>query len=336
MLDKPRLEDAKIMACLKVSYDLTVTGMEFLPLGYDSYAGVYRVQANGQLYFLKVKSDTVDELSVLLPRYLKEQGIEQVVAPLPTITQEPWGTVDHFTLILYPFIEGKSGWEVGLSDTQWTAFGTVLKKLHATRLTPELVKRMPKETFVPHPKWMAVIRQLHAAVGDQVYDHPFEKQLAAFWKSHHHEINTIIDHTEQLGRMLQDKSPGCVLCHADIHTANLLIDAQGKLFIVDWDQPVLAPRERDLMFVTVGGFVTEERAEALFFQGYGKTDIDPLVMAYYRYERVMEDLSAFAEHVFFMDVSDEKKQDSINWFMVQFAPGGLVEAAHKLDHVLSM
>jgi spectinomycin phosphotransferase len=145
----------------------------------------------------------------------------------------------------------------------------------------------------------------------------------------------IVDRADQLGRVLQHKSMNFVLCHADIHTANLLIDDQGKLFIVDWDQPVLAPRECDLLFVTVGGFVTEEKAETLFFRGYGKTEVDPLTMVYYRYARVVEDLGGFAEPVFFMDTTDEIKEDSVKWFMIQFAPGGLVEAAHKLDHVLS-
>ncbi len=336
MLEKPRLADEKIIACLKANYGLTAAELEFLPLGYDSYAGVYRVQANnGQVYFLKVKRDPVDELSVRLPRHLKDHGIEHVVAPLPTLTQALWGKVEHFTLILYPFIEGTSGWEGGLSDSQWVAFGAILNQLHATQLTPELLKRMPRETFVPHPRWMAIIRHLHAAVAHQIYGNPFETQLAAFWNEHRHEIGTIVDRAERLGRMLQDHSSDFVVCHADIHTANLLIDTQGKLFIVDWDESVLAPRERDLMFVTVGGFVTEERAEKLFFQGYGKTEIDPLTMAYYRYERVMEDLAGFAERVFLMDSSDETKHDSVSWFMAQFAPGSVVEVAHKLDHVLS-
>lgn len=48
MLDKPPLSDEKISACLLDSYGLTVTGIEFLPIGHDSYAGVYRVQANEQ------------------------------------------------------------------------------------------------------------------------------------------------------------------------------------------------------------------------------------------------------------------------------------------------
>jgi spectinomycin phosphotransferase len=336
MLDKPRLEDDKILACLKTSYGVAASTIEFLPRGYDSYAGVYRVQeqANGQFYFLKVKGDAVDELSVRLPRCLNEQGIEQVVAPLPTITQELWGKIDHFTLLLYPFIEGDSGYEVGLSDSQWIEFGAVVKRLHTTRLPPELLDRMPRETFIPHPKWMATLRQLQAAVDHRVYDNPFEKQLAAYWNDHRREIATIVDRAVQLGCMLQGKPLDFVLCHADIHTANLLLDAQGKLFIVDWDQPVLAPEERDLMYVTVGDFVTDEREEALFFQGYGKTDVDPLTMAYYRYEHVMEDLAAFAERVFSVDASDETKQDSLAWFVAQFRPGGGVEAAHKLDHVL--
>jgi spectinomycin phosphotransferase len=181
---------------------------------------------------------------------------------------------------------------------------------------------------------MIIVKQLHAAVRDHLYNDPFEKQLAAFWKENYHEISLIVERTRQLGRILQSKPLEFVLCHADIHTANLLVGDQGNLFIVDWDQPVLAPRERDLMFATVGAYVIEQKAETLFFRGYGKTHIDPLAMAYYRYARVMEDLGGFAEPVFFMDVSDETREDSVKWFMAQFAPGGLVEAAHKLDHLL--
>ena len=168
MLDRPGLEDEKIIACLRASYALTVTKLEFRPLGHDSHAGVYRVGANGQAYFLKVKSDPLVEISVLLPRYLKEQGIEPIIAPLPTDTQDLWTKVGDFTLILFPFIEARSGWEAGFSDSQWVEFGAVLKQLHATRLPLELLNRMSKETFTPDPKWVAIVEQLHAAVRDRV------------------------------------------------------------------------------------------------------------------------------------------------------------------------
>jgi spectinomycin phosphotransferase len=178
---------------------------------------------------------------------------------------------------------------------------------------------------------MALIQQFQATIGDRAGNDPFERELVAFWQARYHAIGTIIERTGQFGRRLQLKPAEAVLCHADIHTGNLLIDAQGQLFIVDWDQPILAPKECDLMLVTMGGFAPEVRIETLFFQGYGATEIDPLVMAYYRYARVMEDLAAFAERVFSVDASDATKQDSLNWFKAQFAPGNLLEAAHPLD-----
>ena len=336
MLEKPPIEDEKIIACLKDTYDLTVTEIEFLPIGHDSYAGVYRVRANGQVYFLKVKSVAVNILSVMLPRYLKERGFEQIVAPLPTITYGIWGKVDDFTLLLYPFIEGHSGMKAGLSDAQWIAFGAILKRLHSTQLPAGLLSRMPKEGFIPSPRWSAAAKQIQATVLDRVYENPIEAQLAVFWRERHQEIGRIMDRAEELGRMLQRKSLDFVLCHADIHTNNLLIDMQGKLFVVDWDQPILAPKECDLLFVMVGAFVSDERHEELFFQGYGKVDIDPLVMTYYQYARVIEDLGSFGEQVFFMDGTDESKLDALHWVNVMFGPGNIVASAYKWEQALSI
>jgi len=334
VLEKPRLDDDKIVACLCGRYGLTVTEIEFLPLGYDANAGVYRVYAGGQSYFLKVKRDAVYELSVNLPRCLQEQGFEPVIAPLPTLDGDLWGKVGEFSLILYPFIEGRSGWGAGLSDHQWIEFGALVKRLHTMRLPDDVWGRIPRETFVPHPRWGEAFRQLQAVVSSEVHENPFQTQLVTFWKDHDQEMRTIVERTGQLSGRLQDQSRELVLCHADIHTANLLVTALGELFVVDWDQPILAPIERDLMFVT--GFGAGEREENLFFQGYGQTAIDWLVMAYYRYERVMEDLIEFAAQVFLRETSDETKQDSVEWFMVQFDPGGSVEAAHKLDDVFQI
>ncbi len=336
MLEKLRPEDEKIVACLRDNYSLTVTDIELLALGYDSRAAVFRIRADGQRYFLKVKSDAVNELSVSLPRYLKENGIAEVVAPLPTTTHELWGKLDDFAMLLYPFIEGQTGMQAGLSDSQWVEFGAILKKLHTTQLPPGLLNRMPKEAFVPNLRWSAIVKQLQAEIPNRAYDNPIEQQLATFWKEKREEIARILDRTEQLGHVLQRKSLDFVVCHADIHTANLLIDPHGKLFIVDWDQPILAPIECDLLFVTVGAFVKDEKQEALFFEGYGKTDVDPLAMAYYRYARVVEDMGAFAESAFFMDVNDETKLDSLKWIRWMFEPGNILESAHKWDQVLDI
>ncbi|HEX2905540.1 MAG TPA: aminoglycoside phosphotransferase family protein [Phototrophicaceae bacterium] len=290
--------------------------------------------ADSQPYFLKVKAEAVNELSVRLPRYLQQHGLAQVVAPLPTVTEKLWGQSNEYHVLLYPFIDGQPGSETRLSDRQWLEFGAVVKQLHTTPLSADLLARLPQETFIPHPKWYPLMNQLQTAVDRQNFDNSLQRQLADFWQARQAEINGIVARVQQLSQRLHGQPCERVLCHADIHPGNLLLAEPDRLYVVDWDQPMLAPKERDLMFVTVGGFIADPRHEALFFQGYGPTDIHPLVLAYYRYERVMEDLAEFAKQVFLVDSTDETKQDSIYWITRIFAPGNDVDAAHKLDDAL--
>jgi len=334
MREKPPLDDGRIIACLKDSYDLAVTHLEFLPLGYDNQAGVYRARASGQSYFIKVKGDGINELALRVPRYLKEQGLEEVVAPIPTLSNSLSAMVDRFTLAVYPFIEGRSGAHVKLSESQWMSFGAALKKLHSVHLPTELLNRLPREDFLPNPKWSATTRQLHTTIANRRYFHPVERQLAAFWERKHDVISTILDRTEHLGTLMQARPAPMALCHSDIHTANLMVDSSGAIFMVDWDQPMLAPIERDLLFVTVGGFISDPREEAWFFEGYGKVAINRLALAYYRYARAVEDMGGFGEHIFLMESGGDAKKESLHYFTLMFEPGNIIDAADRLYDLL--
>jgi len=338
MLEKPPLEDQKIIDAVRENYGVIVNALEFLPLGYDANAGVYRAIADGRAYFLKVRRDRVYELSVTIPRYLITQGIEQVVAPLPTITPELWAQIDDFSLLLYPFIEGQVGMDVGLSDSQWIEFGTILRRLHDTPLTPELMAQIRKETFVPRTDHLDIMRRLQADTQTITYDNPFKQQLADFWIAKRADINLILKRTMQIGQTLQQAALEFVLCHADIHTANVMVQPDGKLSIVDWDQPIFAPKERDLMFViggTVGGMIVGEN-EPLFLRGYGETDVNWLALAYYRYEWIVQDLCEFGKTVFFDDVGDETRADAVSLVKLIFEPENLFESAVELDRTLSL
>ena len=66
--------------------------------------------------------------------------------------------------------------------------------------------------------------------------------------------------------------PRLVLCHNDIHLANLLVGHDGRLAVVDWDGLRLAARERDLMFVA-----GQQRAR--FLEGYGPAELDGQIVA---------------------------------------------------------
>ena len=156
-------------------------------------------------------------------------------------------------------------------------------------------------------------------------------KLAEFIKSKQSEITRLIERAEQLASELQSKSLELVLCHTDIHGGNILISGKDKLYIVDWDDPILAPKERDLMFI--GGGIDEiwksKREEAVFYEGYGKTDINLSALAYYRYERVIEDLVVICEQLLLTDEGGADRERSFGWFTSNFEPGQTIEIAEK-------
>jgi spectinomycin phosphotransferase len=339
VLDKPNIKDETLIACLRERYDVSVATLEFLPLGHDWKAGVYRVCASGgATYLAKVRQETIDEASVAIPHYLKDHGLAQVVAPLHTRTNELWTCVEDYALLLYPFIEGQSGMMAGLTDQQWIEYGAVLRRIHSTPLPDDLLASVPKETFVPNPDIDSVVQELLATIEPRQYADPYQNELAAFWNERRAEIQHLVDRAQALGRALQAAPPEFVLCHADIHTANLLLDADGRLCVIDWDQPIMAPKERDLLFVVdtpIGLLEAKPRQEGLFFKGYGATEVDWLALAYYRYEWAVQDIGGFAELVFLHeDASEETKAEALSISRYLFQPGKIVAAAYAAEQHL--
>jgi spectinomycin phosphotransferase len=321
MIEKPNISDEKIIVCLNESYSIQVNHIEFLSIGNDPTAFAYRVEAkNGDPYFLKIKRELTNPAGLFVPRFLKDKGIEQVIAPLPTNSQKLWAEVDEFTLILYPFITGSEAMEIGMTDSQWIEFGSALKRIHTTVPIENIVQYVRHESFIP--KWSDTVKAIHQRVNTQEYQDPYQKQLALLWKEKSETIQTVIERTEWTGKRLQQLNLAFFLCHADIHTANILIAPEQQMFIVDWDGALFAPKERDLMFVA--GL----KEESLFFKGYGDEQVYLPALAYYRYEWCMQEFSDYGEMVFSTtDVGENTKRNAVEKFIELFEPGDVVDVA---------
>jgi spectinomycin phosphotransferase len=102
---------------------------------------------------------------------------------------------------------------------------------------------------------------------------------------------------------------------------------------VDWDNPILAPQERDLMFMGagIGHALPGGREEVLFFQGYGHVEVDRMALAYYRYERIIQDIAAFCKQLFLTVEGGDDREQAYQYFIGQFLPNHEVEIANKTD-----
>lgn len=334
MLEKPDISDELIISCLQEEYSLRVAELTFLPLGADMGTAVYRVVADDRTaYFLKLRKG-FDEIAVTVPLFLKSLGIQEIIAPFETQSKQGWADFGEYKLILYPFIEGKDGFDMELSDHHRRALGAALKRFHSAEVPQEFKRRIPQETY--SPKWRESMKSFQAQVENKTFDDPTAAKLAEFMKSKRNKITRIVERAEGLALELQSNPLELVLCHTDIHGGNILINDNDEIYIVDWDAPLLAPKERDLMFI--GGGIDEiwksEREKAVFYEGYGNTEIDLEAMAFYRYERVIQDLAVIGEQVLLTDEGGADRERSLGWFTSNFEPGQTIEIAEKTERPL--
>lgn len=333
MRQQPTLPGEKLTACLHTHYGLDVLSARFLPIGNDLKAFVYEaITVEGDSYFVKIRADAINPSSLIVPRVLIEQGIPNILAPLRTTTQGLWCLLESYSVIVYPFIRGENAKVVGMTDSQWLEFGATLKAIHSGGFAALLHGQVPVETFsLPAAQ---LVRRLSAQMQDTRFDSPAAMRLASFWGKHASLIAHLLVRAEALGKQLQSRSFEYVLCHADIHAANILVSEEGRIYLVDWDGPLLAPRERDLLFIVGSpiGRRMEPHEEERFFQSYGAVEIDLTALAYYRYERAIEDIGEVGKRVLMdTDLGEEAKAEQADLFPRIFHPGKIVEAAMEAD-----
>jgi spectinomycin phosphotransferase len=101
---------------------------------------------------------------------------------------------------------------------------------------------------------------------------------------------------------------------------------------VDWDNPILAPKERDLMSVCMGGVWNGAQQQALFYQGYGQVEMDWHALTYYRFERIIQDIADFCKQLFLTSAGGDDREQSFQYLAGSFLPDNVVDAALKTDH----
>jgi spectinomycin phosphotransferase len=311
--EPPSISQDRLHACLEDQYALSPAALEFLPLGHDYNAGVYRVVSKqGTAYLLKVSSRPLYEPACLVPRYLHEQGVNAVVAPLPTKSGSLWATLEQWTVLVYPFLEGDTDWN-GMTPAQWKEAGAIFRRIHQSPLPPEGFASLRQETFDPtaYTRWVRAFENDHLPALRE--GSAPARAVCASWVAHQATIATGVATLEKLAAALQARPLPRVICHADLHAANLLRDRAGRVFVLDWDEVMLAPKERDFIFIR------GPHAEA-FWEGYGQRDVDWTALTYYLWERVVQDLIEYAQGACFRDDwSEETRAEAAQWFEVNLA-----------------
>jgi spectinomycin phosphotransferase len=335
MTEKPFLSNQRIIDALDTYYGIKASALTFLPLGADMHSSVYKALADdGLSYFIKLKRGHQD-ISTPIIELLHTAGIQQVIFPLKTKVGSSSQPIDELHLIVTPFIEGQDGFSRDLTDEQWITLGAVMRQVHTCPVPALIQKQLRRESF--SPKWREAVRALFTDIESDVSGDEITLRLIAFMKKHSETIQRLVKNSEQLSQQVQQDLPELVLCHSDIHAGNILMETQGAMYIVDWDEPIMAPKERDLMFI--GGGVAnvwnKAHEEKLFYRGYGTTEVNRTVLAYYRHERIVEDIALLGQQLLLSTKGGQERASAYHHFTAQFETSGVIEIAFSTAKNLS-
>ncbi|MFG1815777.1 phosphotransferase enzyme family protein [Kribbella sp. NPDC049174] len=297
--------------------DFGLDVVELSPVGHgaDVAAQVWRAATAINTYAVKW-SGAGTNTGHQVAAWLGDSGVPGVPELVRTMEGGLWSFHGKKRLTITPWIDGVRAAETGLTTEQWTQYGVLLRRVHSSeppeRLRQALPRHSPVDARVP-----PLAEQLQTRLTTQAPEDDVEAELAAVWKEHQDTITRLlIRPPEPSGRR--------VVCHADPHLGNVLVD--GQVHLIDWDDVVLAPPEQDLMFMLGGmgslGPTTPEQLKA-FFTGYGDIELDQDAVTYYRHTRALEDAALWAEQA----ITGPDREECVDILRGVLGVGGLAQLA---------
>jgi len=131
---------------------------------------------------------------------------------------------------------------------------------------------------------------------------------------HKDQITSSLKHLKELQSYAKSLNKPQVICHTDLHGGNLMTDDQNNLYILDWENALIAPLEHDMIF-----FAKEEGFFEVFWPIYTchfpSACIDFDMLRFYFYRRSLEDIADFILRILRRDGSKERDQQDIKWMI---------------------
>ncbi len=328
MLEKPALADDQLVSIIRADFGIELASVEFLPIGADVDTAVYKGVANdGAEYFIKLRRGARADIGVRIPQALVENDVEHIIAPILTTSDGLWAQLDGYLVTLAPFISSDDGFGRDLADGQWFALGQALRGIHDAALPEAIYASLPREEFADD--WRELVRAFLLQSNRPDFVDDAAEEMAQIMRAHQAVVSELLTHAQRLGDELRAEDLEFVPCHADIHAGNILIDHDERLYIVDWDTFMHAPKERDLMFI--GGGIGDSwrgaHTERPFYAGYGSVEVDLRIIAYYRCERIIQDITEYGKQLLLSPEGGADRAQAVHYVASNFRPGSTIDIA---------
>jgi aminoglycoside phosphotransferase (APT) family kinase protein len=134
-----------------------------------------------------------------------------------------------------------------------------------------------------------------------------KQHLRDFLLLHKDEITGYLNQLKSLQKIVTHTHKTMVICHTDLHGENLMVDDQGNLYIMDWENAMIAPPEHDLFFFA-GYDSFWDTFLPHYTREFGPVNLNRDMFAFYYYRRGLEDLADWIIRILRGDGGDAQDQ----------------------------
>ncbi|MEV4826558.1 phosphotransferase [Micromonospora sp. NPDC049274] len=317
----------QVVAWVRADFGIDLTALDEVSHGTGRYARLWRARTpDGARYAVKLSGGGTSA-GPIVTAHLAARGVPGIAAPLRTRDGRLFPERDGRRLAVVPWVSDQRALDGPMTEAHWRAYGEMLAAVHAVPVTDELARTLPAGGEA-YPSIVAATRDMAGRLRDRIESgDPLVAELAATWASVADRVSTVLRGVE---RLAAGRSGPAVICHGDPHLGNLLLGPDGQVWLVDWDDAVLAPPECDLMFV-VGGVLAfapiTPAQERNVRAGYGAPDIDAARLAWFLAVRALDDLSDWTRQALDRASSPDDRATAARIVRGLVSPVGLVTLA---------
>lgn len=306
MYTRSNLTEEALLPAIRQAYDLEVDKLAFLQRGWGGDCFLAETPAGERLFLKLHDSDThtffaASSRQFYLPLMdqLYSRGIlTHIPHPRHTRNGDLSLSIDSRELVITQFIEGEVIGFGELPDFVVPPLAHMVATLHAS--LPQMAFEHPFIEGFEIAFEQVLVDQMVALGTVMPVETQGVQQLRTALLPRRSEIIRALDRLKTLQAYARAAHPDMVICHTDLHGANLMVDRDGNLYLLDWENAMIAPREHDMIF-----FEGEADIWDLFWpvyqQHFPQVVLDPLILEFYYHRRNLEDIADFILRIFQMD-----------------------------------
>lgn len=293
--EAPDISEEELLGLLASEYGLDIASITFVPKGEEAYSYVAKVRDSGRVFVRVQESARADllETAFEVAYALSTQcELREVLAPVRSHAGEFTSRFEGYSIAVFPYVDGNSAYEVGLSDDGLRRVASLIAAIHSRGSSLSLSK-LYQESF-DNPFAAPIDRAFEAIERLTTDSSEYQRRVRDLLRAERDDILAVFDRMEQLRAEIGGLDVDFVLTHGDPNVANILIDECGELSLVDWGDVGLGPPEQDLMAFS------EDRFEIFLRQyaaDFGRPKLHEPVFAFYFYRWVLQEIADYTTRI---------------------------------------